>query len=43
VHPVLLGGGRRLFGLADAPADLRLLETCPFGNGVVLLRYERVR
>jgi dihydrofolate reductase len=43
VHPVLLGGGRRLFGLADAPAELRLVETRTFGNGVVLLRYERAR
>jgi dihydrofolate reductase len=41
VHPVLVGSGRRLFGPADAKADLRLLETRTFGNGVVLLRYAR--
>ena len=41
VHPVLLGRGTPLFRPADAPAALRLLETRIFGNGVVLLRYER--
>jgi dihydrofolate reductase len=41
VHPVLLGQGRQLFGPADAPRDLRLVETRTFGNGVVLLRYGR--
>jgi dihydrofolate reductase len=41
VHPVLLGRGTPLFRPADAPAGLRLLETRTFGNGVVLLRYER--
>lgn len=39
VHPVLVGGGRRLFE-EGPPADLRLVETRTFGNGVVLLRYE---
>ena len=43
VHPVLLGRGRQLFGPADAPTDLRLMETRTFGNGVVLLRHERAR
>jgi riboflavin biosynthesis pyrimidine reductase len=41
VHPVLLGGGTPLFRAADAPARLHLLESRAFGNGVVLLRYER--
>jgi dihydrofolate reductase len=41
VHPVLLGRGRQLFGPADAPRDLRLVETRTFGNGVVLLHHER--
>jgi dihydrofolate reductase len=41
VHPVLLGRGTPLFRPADAPAALSLLETRTFGNGVVLLRYER--
>jgi dihydrofolate reductase len=43
VHPVLVGSGRRLFGPADTPTDLRLVETRTFGNGVVLLRHERAR
>jgi dihydrofolate reductase len=41
VDPVLLGRGTPLFRSAAAPAALRLLETRTFGNGVVLLRYER--
>jgi dihydrofolate reductase len=43
VNPVLLGGGRRFFGPAEAPGDLRLVEARTFGNGVVLLRHERLR
>ncbi|MET7701839.1 dihydrofolate reductase family protein [Streptomyces sp. NPDC005485] len=41
VHPVILGRGKRLFPDADALTMLRLAETRTFGNGVVLLRYER--
>jgi dihydrofolate reductase len=41
VHPVILGKGTPLFGPSDVPTDLRLAETRAFGNGVVLLRYER--
>jgi dihydrofolate reductase len=41
VNPVLLGRGRQLFGPADTPSDLRLVETRSFGNGVVLLRHAR--
>jgi dihydrofolate reductase len=40
IHPVAIGAGRRLFP-ADARLSLRLAETRSFGNGVVLLRYER--
>jgi dihydrofolate reductase len=43
VHPVLVGSGRRLFDAEGAPADLRLVETRTFGNGVVLLRHVRAR
>ena len=43
VNPVLLGRGRRMFGPGDAPTGLRLVESRAFGNGVVLLRHERVR
>ncbi|MDN0195465.1 dihydrofolate reductase family protein [Streptomyces sp. S.PNR 29] len=41
VHPVLLGRGKRLFPELDTSASLRLVESRAFGNGVVLLRYER--
>ena len=43
VQPVLLGQGRLLFRPSDARISLRLAEARPFGNGVVLLRYERPR
>jgi dihydrofolate reductase len=43
VQPVLLGRGRLLFRPSDTALDLRLAETRTFGNGVVLLRYERPR
>ena len=41
VQPVLLGRGRPLFQPSDVTARLHLAETRAFGNGVVLLRYER--
>jgi dihydrofolate reductase len=41
VQPVILGRGRLLFRPSEAAVPLRLAETRPFGNGVVLLRYER--
>lgn len=41
VHPVLIGRGKPLFTPADTVTSLRLAETRTFGNGVVLLRYER--
>jgi dihydrofolate reductase len=40
VNPVLVGRGRRAFEDEGMPADLRLVETRTFGNGVVLLRYD---
>ena len=43
VHPVLIGRGRRPFADTDESTDLRLVESRTFGNGVVLLRHERVR
>jgi dihydrofolate reductase len=39
VHPVVIGAGKPLF--QGAAMDLRLVENHAFGNGVVLLRYER--
>jgi dihydrofolate reductase len=40
IHPVVIGDGKRLFP-PDVKIDLRLAEVRPFGNGVVLLRYQR--
>jgi len=41
VHPVLVGAGTPFFKAADALTSLELVETRTFGNGVVLLRYDR--
>jgi dihydrofolate reductase len=41
VHPVLIGRGKPLFQASDVTTPLQLAETRAFGNGVVLLRYER--
>ncbi len=41
VHPVLIGRGRPLFRESDVRVPLHLAETRTFGNGVVLLRYQR--
>ena len=43
VHPVQIGEGKRLFPPSKEKTLLRLAETRTFRNGVVLLRYERVR
>jgi dihydrofolate reductase len=43
VHPILLGEGTPLFRRADARHELHLVETRTFGNGVVLMRYQRPR
>jgi dihydrofolate reductase len=43
VHPVVLGGGKRLFeGVHDAPG-LKLADTVTFSSGVVGLVYEPAR
>ena len=41
VHPVIIGAGKPLFRSSDRKAALRLAETRTFGNGVVLLHYQR--
>ncbi|HVH08909.1 MAG TPA: dihydrofolate reductase family protein [Gemmatimonadales bacterium] len=41
VHPIVIGKGKPLFPRSDARISLRLAETRAFGNGVVLLRYQR--
>jgi dihydrofolate reductase len=40
-NPVILGRGKPMFQPADRTVELRLVETRRFGNGVVLLRYDR--
>ncbi len=41
VHPVVIGQGKPLFQASGIKIDLQLAETRTFGNGVVLLRYQR--
>lgn len=41
VHPVVIGRGRPMLRPSDATVPLQLVETQTFGNGVVMLRYER--
>lgn len=41
VHPIVIGQGKPMFQPSDATITLRLAETRTFGNGVVLLRYQR--
>lgn len=41
VNPIVLGRGKPMFPVSDTRTPLRLTETHAFGNGVVLLRYER--
>jgi dihydrofolate reductase len=41
VHPVVIGKGKPLFPVSDSRIHLQLAETRTFGNGVVLLRYQR--
>jgi dihydrofolate reductase len=43
VHPILLGEGTPWFRPSEVRRPLRLAETRTFGNGVVLLRHERLR
>ena len=41
VQPVILGSGTRMFRALDDKINLRLVETHPFGSGVVFLRYRQ--
>ena len=43
VHPLVLGGGKRLWTDPGHPVNLRLLRTEAFKNGVVVLYYEPER
>jgi len=40
IHPVLIGGGKPMFGRLDELTWLNLLEVRQFNGGVVMLRYE---
>jgi len=40
VNPVILGGGKPLFGGLDTPLPLKLLEARTIPGGIVALRYE---
>jgi dihydrofolate reductase len=39
VYPVVVGGGKRLFGETDSLKTLELTETTSLGSGVVILTY----
>jgi dihydrofolate reductase len=41
VHPIVIGQGKPMFQPSDTRTSLHLVETRPFSNGVVLLRYEQ--
>ena len=41
VHPIVIGRGKPMLRPSEAKVPLSLIETRTFGNGVVLLRYER--
>ncbi len=43
LRPILLGGGKRMFGALRDPVPLQLVETRNFEQGVVLLRYRRAK
>ncbi len=41
VHPMVIGRGTPMLRPSEARVPFRLIETHTFGNGVVMLRYER--
>jgi dihydrofolate reductase len=41
LHPVVLGGGKRLFGGSDGDrVDLRLVDSTTTSSGLVILAYQ---
>ena len=40
IHPILVGGGKRLFGEGIDPKILRPVDTKPFSSGIVVLTYQ---
>jgi len=43
VHPIVVGGGQRLFENANYGTALRLVDSRTLGTGVLALRYSRAR
>ena len=43
VHPVVVGGGKRLFRDGSDKKILQLIETKTFSSGIVILIYQPVR
>jgi dihydrofolate reductase len=41
IHPIVIGKGKPLFQPSDTRIKLKLAETRAFGNGVILIRWER--
>jgi dihydrofolate reductase len=41
IHPIVIGRGTPMLRPSDSRVPLQLAETHTFGNGVVMLRYER--
>lgn len=42
IYPILLGGGKRMFGEVARETDLRLMTHRLFDGGYMVLRYERI-
>ncbi len=40
IHPIVVGGGKRLFGEGIDRKILRLVDTKPFSSGIVVLTYQ---
>ena len=41
IHPIVVGGGKRIFGDGTVAKKLRLVDSRTFGSGVVALVYQR--
>jgi hypothetical protein len=40
ITPILIGAGKRMFGMLDADIDLHLLEAKSFPSGLVTTKYK---
>ena len=43
IHPIVLGSGRRLFGPADVPVPLQLVESASTKDGLLIASYRAAR